>query len=480
MKLSMWIVYDWLKKYHPDAQIQEGELTISGVRYLADDLELSREFLYIGYSDSYIDQLRNHVICVNGSDLIVLPASDIYVIFNEIQKMLEYYNNWETSLLQAMNSEEDLSYCLSLSVPVLKTGLAVSDLSHKVLRHVEYQEQEEKLQLHDGYLDLEEMRLVNRQMQAHVGSHKPYIVQSSQDKDILFNIYSRSDQLAGSIISLSGGEGENVTSRMQLMEVFGNRMTLWFRLHEDVLAELSLFRDVLEMKEIDPEVIAIRLQGMGWDNDPQMQLIVIRPCGMVTMGIPFVVRFLEEQYPGVRSLRYLEQDLLIVNFQKTDRMQFQKEFTMLMERQSAYCGCSHIFMDLNHLMQNYRQASLAADYGEHSPGSLNRCEDYALEYMKDKIRAIIETDLAAPALETLRLHDARHGTDYYQTLYAYLLCERNQTLTAQKLFIHRNSLIYRIGRIEEIMGVDLNSERERLYLLLSYLARGDGEIGEAF
>jgi len=94
--------------------------------------------------------------------------------------------------------------------------------------------------------------------------------------------------------------------------------------------------------------------------------------------------------------------------------------------------------------------------------------------MKDKVRTAIDTDLAAPALETLRLHDAKHGTDYYQTLYAYLLCERNQTLTAQKLYIHRNSLIYRIGRIEEIMGMDLNNERDRLYLLLSYLAQEDG------
>ena len=470
MKLSMWIVYEWLKEYRPEAHIQEGQQTISGVRYMADDLELSKEYLYIGYSDAYIDQLSNNVICVNGSDLIILSAPDIYVIFNEIQQMLEYYNSWETSLLQAMNGEEDLSYYLSSTVSVMKTGLAVSDLSHKVLCHVEYQDRPEKLQLHGGYLELEEMRLVNRQMQEHVGSHEPYLVHSSQGKDILYNIYNRSNRLAGSIISLSGGEDGNILARMQLISVFGNLMNLWFRLHEDVLTEMTLFRDVLEMKETDPEVIAIRLQGMGWDVHPPMQMILIRPCGSVTMGIPFVIRFLEEQYPFVRSIRYQDADLLIVNYRMTDREQFQKELIRLTERQMAYCGCSHEFTDLNHLMQNYMQASFAADYGNHAAGSLNRCEDYVLEYMKDKFREAIDADLAAPALEILRVHDAEHGTDYYRTLYEYLLCERNQTLTAQKLFIHRNSLIYRIGRIEEIIGTDLNDERERLYLLLSFLA----------
>ena len=236
-----------------------------------------------------------------------------------------------------------------------------------------------------------------------------------------------------------------------------------------MLIRVTRLRDVLEMKETDPEAITIRLQGMGWDNHPQMQLILIRPCGSVTMGIPFVIRFLEEQYSAVYYLRYQENDLLIVNYQMIDRADFQIELISLMERQTLYGGCSHVFSDLDHLLKNYLQASLAADYGAHAPGSLNQCEDYVLEYMKDRFRTAIDIDLTAPALKVLRKHDAEHGTDYYQTLYEYLLCERNQTLTAQKLYIHRNSLIYRIARIEEIIGTNLDNERERLFLMLSYL-----------
>ena len=95
--------------------------------------------------------------------------------------------------------------------------------------------------------------------------------------------------------------------------------------NEPMLIRVTRLRDVLEMKETDPEAITIRLQGMGWDNHPQMQLILIRPCGSVTMGIPFVIRFLEEQYSAVYYLRYQENDLLIVNYQMIDRADFQKE-----------------------------------------------------------------------------------------------------------------------------------------------------------
>ena len=93
--------------------------------------------------------------------------------------------------------------------------------------------------------------------------------------------------------------------------------------------------------------------------------------------------------------------------------------------------------------------------------------------MKDRFRKAVDADLASPALAKLRKYDIDNGTEYYRTLFTYLLCERNQTLTAEKLFLHRNTLIYRVNRIEEIIGTDLKEERERLYLLLSYLAQND-------
>ena len=473
MQLSMWIVYDWLKKYSPEAHIQDGQQIISGVRFLAEDVELNRSYLYIGQSRQYIDPWDDHVVCVNGPDLIMLNLRDIYVVFNEIQQMLEYYNNWETGLMQELYSGNDLEAFLSRAVPVIQTGLAVSDLSRKVLCHVAYDGRPEKLQLEKGYLKLEEMQQINRQHQENRSNHSPYFVQSSQDLDIVFNLFSRSDRLAGCLISLSGGEGESVHSRMQLMDVFGRLLNLWLLLHEEVLSELTIFRDILEMKETDPEIIALRMLGMGWNEDPQMQLFLICPCTAVTLGVPYVIRFLEEQYRGIHSFQYREQYLLIVNYRITDRARFQEELVRLMEKQSAYCGCSHIFTDLEHLNQNYMQASFAAEYGTKSAGSLNRCEDYALEYMKDRFREAVDADLASPALEKLRKYDIDNGTEYYRTLFTYLLCERNQTLTAERLFLHRNTLIYRVNRIEEIIDTDLNKERERLYLLLSYLVQSD-------
>ena len=36
------------------------------------------------------------------------------------------------------------------------------------------------------------------------------------------------------------------------------------------------------------------------------------------------------------------------------------------------------------------------------------------------------------------------------------------------LYMHRNNVVYRIGRIEEMLGIDLNDHNTRLKLLVSY------------
>ena len=65
------------------------------------------------------------------------------------------------------------------------------------------------------------------------------------------------------------------------------------------------------------------------------------------------------------------------------------------------------------------------------------------------------------------LLDYEGGGDLLETLEAY--CERlgNLTQTAEKLFIHRNSLLYRMERISQIAGLDLNNPDTRLAVHLA-------------
>jgi len=96
--------------------------------------------------------------------------------------------------------------------------------------------------------------------------------------------------------------------------------------------------------------------------------------------------------------------------------------------------------------------------------------DHAFYYFLNKLAGdrTFGTELIHPGLSRLRRYDEHHGTDFYNTLYQYLRCERNVVATARALFIHRNSMIYRLQRIQQLLELDLDDVNVRLYLLLSY------------
>ena len=69
------------------------------------------------------------------------------------------------------------------------------------------------------------------------------------------------------------------------------------------------------------------------------------------------------------------------------------------------------------------------------------------------------------ALERLRARD--RGGVLLQTLGAYLATNGSPTEAADRLHLHRNTVLYRLGRIEDVLGVDLRDAEVRLGLHLA-------------
>jgi DNA-binding PucR family transcriptional regulator len=67
-------------------------------------------------------------------------------------------------------------------------------------------------------------------------------------------------------------------------------------------------------------------------------------------------------------------------------------------------------------------------------------------------------------LGRLLAYDRQHNTDLVATLRAYFEQNANASETARKLYVHRNTLNYRLQRISEISGLDLGSPDTRLAL----------------
>jgi PucR C-terminal helix-turn-helix domain len=73
----------------------------------------------------------------------------------------------------------------------------------------------------------------------------------------------------------------------------------------------------------------------------------------------------------------------------------------------------------------------------------------------------------AALLDPLVAYDRDHGTELVATLEAFLACSGSWTKAAEAMFIHVNSLRYRIRRIEELTGRDPRSLADQAALLLA-------------
>ena len=75
-------------------------------------------------------------------------------------------------------------------------------------------------------------------------------------------------------------------------------------------------------------------------------------------------------------------------------------------------------------------------------------------------------DLVSPELRRLAVHDREKGTQYCETLYHYLTCCHSLKKTSDALYTHRNTVLYRIRRLQEDFLIPLEEPSQHADLLL--------------
>lgn len=74
-------------------------------------------------------------------------------------------------------------------------------------------------------------------------------------------------------------------------------------------------------------------------------------------------------------------------------------------------------------------------------------------------------------LAPLVRYDEKNGTDYVGLLQCYLRHDAGVSATASALFLHRNSVNYKLNRIQEILGCSLSRQTVRSQLLVAFMIR---------
>ena len=483
MKLSMWMLVERLEKYNCRSEITVGEPAISGVRFFSGDLsEFSFEYVYMGAASEVFSDSRynNTILLVHGHDLIFVEGQKMEVVLNEILSAFDYYNSWEARLWEASNSTEPLQKVVDVAWDLLHLPMRFSGSEGNIvaLSH-EYGADEVddqwRIACETGYIPLRSAgpKMTTRGMLVPHYTRRPeqYLFTDSGFKYIAVDIYADSEPVANLMI----WEHERIFSRStcQIVDVLCRVLTsiaVNQDKHTAIRSSAAVLTDLLEGREVDAEK-RMRLVG---NSQPPWQLLVIRGASgdinrLVKNRLLTALRQMEGE-----NLSLLFEDDVITLVSSSDIKRFMRHFGGMLEEQYKV-GISLPFSDLDDLPVRRGQAIFAIEKGRAEPG-IYYCSEYAFEHliesMRDHSRAL---ELIHPALDELRRYDEVQRSQLYETLINFILNERNLVATANSMFIHRNTLVFRVKRILEIISADLDDPIERTYILLSYMLENERE-----
>ena len=165
---------------------------------------------------------------------------------------------------------------------------------------------------------------------------------------------------------------------------------------------------------------------------------------------------------GELNLKKCGINIVIANEIEKDRAEFYK---------SVYPECNVINEDINKdVYDSFKTKGSRLETSSVSSEPVKALYELTLKTFYSS-RDILEAsiDLLAPLMDsTQNQKHGNSGSDLTATLSAYIRCGFNVSKAAKKLNIHRQSMIYRLHRIEDLTGLSL-SDPDNIYLLWTAL-----------
>lgn len=190
------------------------------------------------------------------------------------------------------------------------------------------------------------------------------------------------------------------------------------------------------------------------------------------LSINLIRNGFEQLSPGTSTVSYQGQIVVILSGISSHGISHEKlaQLRAFCVENRLYCGMSNTFSNILDLPQFYKQALRAIEVGAGASNEPNLfC--YQDHFIRHLLNAFLQQEDAAtfccPQIRQLMECDRKDGRNLAETLYQYLL-NGNTAATASALFIHRNTLLYRLNLINELVSIDYNDPIQRLYLILSY------------
>lgn len=175
-----------------------------------------------------------------------------------------------------------------------------------------------------------------------------------------------------------------------------------------------------------------------------------------------LVDYLLNTYPEIYSFMYKGGVVTIIYPERDKTDKIIKELAKQLKADEYKIGISDVFSDLFELDKYYKHATDAIEITKKLSidRKVNYYDDYKMLSFVTKLDKDDINNLVDNRVKSMIKYDEVHKTRYLEDINIYFSSARNINDAAKSLFIHKNSMYYRLQKIKELFGINLESEED--------------------
>lgn len=507
MELTLAMLLYFIRDMFPTIyKMKKGEYVYLGIKqFFPEDTEASTDYLYIcELTDLWMHRdvvpdnmtvLASENAGLTKAEMDQIPCNLILVssqfktphIMNRMIGVFGRMANWDKSMHIASLEGKSLQELVDLSEEVLEHPILVFDSGFDVLAHTKtvpegnkfFQETVER-----GYTDpraLEQMKKMK--LLSKLENGEPLVAPAAGDLskyNIYLSFYSNKKLLGYAAVFYDAAEPE--TGYLDILKYFTANLSFCLKrdydnhrygqmMYETFLVNLMNPAGI-EQKQVDTQLKHIaNLTQKG-----RFVLGVFKFLDEEKVPIDYVARILEQNMWDVKVYIYEGQICLLRVLQKdaiTTPVIVESEtqnLKRLLHNYDFVFGISHVFYDILNLRHAYTQATTAIEFGSKDGRQFCMYQDYYYHHMFSLLDPVMPVEhLKSEVYQQLQMYDQENGTSYLKTLITYLESDCNATHTAEKLFVHRNTVRNAVQFVEEKWKIDFDDTEEKKRMVISYL-----------
>lgn len=394
--------------------------------------------------------------------------------------------SYSRKLLESLSQESGLQRIVEIGYEMLGNPFSITDMSNKLIAITNNAKCNDDPVWNEivasGYTSFTSWSyyVTNKLVEMIDTSESPFFWTDAYSKypRIMGNIKIGTKQIA--CIGVCAHERPFKESDLELTSLLCKAISIELQKNEFIhysrgLMHENFTEDLLEGKVTDDKVISERIKTLNLKFKKNLFVITIRISDFVDSqtSLTFMRNEFEKKVNNSKAVVYAENIVMIIScdHEKKFLKSELEDLKGFLKTSNMYAGISRCFNSLVEVRDHYLQSLDALKLGIRidKEAALFKYEDYAIYHIIDMCSN--DGDLKRnchPSLLNLIEYDMQNNTKYTLSLYTYIISSKNMTVSASTLDIHRNSMQYRIVKIEHIMDVDLNNSDTMLHLHLSF------------